>query len=486
MKAMNMKIRIASAAILVFGYSTMLNAQSSEFDDMYFNSKDRVQAVKPLSASTVNNQFQSTESTEAESNDSQQAYQAYKNNTYDNGSYSAKEVNPEFIDKYKNGQGESFGQNSQGYDNPTYNNQDYYAEDYNSEKYTRDEGQTVINNNYYNGYVGGSRYNSFYNDPWSSNRWGSAFNIGYNPGYGWNSAVNIGFGSGFYSRPFYGGYNNSFYDPFNSYASFYDPFYGGGHAYRPFGYNSFYGGNRFSNQYYGYSGGGYYANNGIDNVQRGGRTVVRGGRDLRGSSVRTGTSRSSVTSRPSTTSTAGGGRYVTNNTNNTNNTVVNSPTNGRTRNLSTQNEYVNSSGNSYRATSRSVVKRVEPIENTRRSIRSSNTGNNYSQSNATSTRRYQQQQPQSNGYRTTTNTRTISGGGNNSGSSSSRRYNTTTPRSTYSNPSRSNSGSRSYSSGSSSSSGSSYRSSSSGSSSSTPSRSSSSSSGSSGTSRSRR
>ncbi|MFT7163131.1 MAG: hypothetical protein ACI9GZ_004332, partial [Bacteroidia bacterium] len=101
MKAMNIKIRVASAAVLVIGFSAMLNAQSSEHDDMYFTSKDRVQAVKPLSASTVNSQYQTNDVTEAEPSDSQQTYQAYKNNTYDNGSFSAKEVNPEYIDKYK-------------------------------------------------------------------------------------------------------------------------------------------------------------------------------------------------------------------------------------------------------------------------------------------------------------------------------------------------------------------------------------------------
>ena len=79
----NLKSPALLALTLCVGL-TQTGFGQDEYDDMYFSSKDR-KKIKHAQ----------------ETSDANITYESYSNNTYDNPSYSAKEVNPEYIEKYK-------------------------------------------------------------------------------------------------------------------------------------------------------------------------------------------------------------------------------------------------------------------------------------------------------------------------------------------------------------------------------------------------
>lgn len=164
------------------------SAQNVEQDDMYFRSKDRalLAATKPLTyantlsrASEVNSPINPTDS------------------------YSARNVNPEYISQTK----------------------------VNPSATTQSGGVTYFIPNY----TPTSVNQNIYNNPANWNYYGSGFRPSY---YGMNSMMGYGMMSGF-GNPYY----NSFYSPYSSFGSpysYYDPF-----GYNSFGYNGF-------NNFYGY------------------------------------------------------------------------------------------------------------------------------------------------------------------------------------------------------------------------------------------
>lgn len=197
---------------IVFAMALVNSAFAQEYDDMYFNAKDR----KVVQAK------------ELEKDDSRATYQSYTNNTYTDN-YSAQEVNPDYIARYKTNS--DYAENSQYVDNgdgnvtysePSYSNISYFPEEQ-AALAQGGTGTTVVNN-YYNN-ANPFRGNTFY-DPFM----GFNSGFGYSP-WGWNSGwnVSVGFGWGTrmgfgYNDPFWGypGYAGGWYDPWNNWGS---PYY---------------------------------------------------------------------------------------------------------------------------------------------------------------------------------------------------------------------------------------------------------------------
>jgi len=220
-------------AASVFFLATTVMAQSVEYDDMYFNGKDR----KKLKEKEASEQAAFTQTSANKHN---------KNNSYgevyaDNGtaSQSARNQNPEFAAR----------SNSKA----ATDEDEYYSSSY-SNSYNKASNFNQFNNS----------YSSWYNNPWiANNYWGSSI-------YGWNT-------------PYYGSYYDTWGNPWMN------PYYGSGwsssyafHCGNPYNYgmNGGFGmtgmsfgmvytfGNPYSNSWsswgypgygYGYGyGGGYY------------------------------------------------------------------------------------------------------------------------------------------------------------------------------------------------------------------------------------
>lgn len=268
-----MKTLVSTSLTIIFLMSFgITNAQ--EYDDLYFSAKDRKE-IKYATTPGVN--------------ESLKTYQSYTNNNY-NSAYSAKQVNPELIAKYKQNSRASVQEeirDYEGYVNPSYSSDAYYDENFDEPLYNRDidnvNGQTVINN--FNGV----------NPMWSNTRFRVGTMMGFNPWGGWNTGLNIGFNIGFgnmWNAPFWNmGWGSPFYDPWL------DPFWGMGWAdpwvWRPgwtygrgfwglnnWGWNRWNRWNRWNNGW-AYNNGfydGLWFNNNINrrNVVRGARGNTRG------------------------------------------------------------------------------------------------------------------------------------------------------------------------------------------------------------------
>lgn len=273
MKNLNKIISLLSLVLFFVGFSNLAIAQD-ENDDLYFSKKDR-KSHKAVTA--------------PETTDAGATYTAYAStNSYANATYSAKEVNPEYIEKYKalarqsaaEARGETNDTTVIAAEKSNYNTTDYFVEGevaeydnpsfYNDPKYSRNvqsNQPSNLTNNYYGGYGGG--YNNY----------GSSTNVGYNSAFGWTMGLSYVFGSG--------GYGNNYYDPFapsygcptygyNNYR--WDPYYG--YSNYNYGYNQGYA-HGYSNGYYngGYNSG--YYNGGYDpnsNYTTNSKSVIRGGR----------------------------------------------------------------------------------------------------------------------------------------------------------------------------------------------------------------
>jgi hypothetical protein len=171
-----MKIKILLLSMissLVFG-SAM--AQDVEYDDMYFNSKDRAKLAE-VTASAV--------SEPRKKKLVQEEDEAEEINPTD--SYSARNVNPEYTSR-------SQSQTAQNED------EDYFVNDY------RYNTQARFNN-----------FNSNYNN-WNNNSW-------YNSAY-WGSSMSS------WNSPYYGGNYDAWGNPY------YNPYYGSGWS-SSFGYSSY-------------------------------------------------------------------------------------------------------------------------------------------------------------------------------------------------------------------------------------------------------
>ncbi|MEP6735449.1 MAG: hypothetical protein ABJA70_08020 [Chryseolinea sp.] len=278
---------------VLFGMAALLMtsatfAQSVENDDMYFNSKDRVN----LKAKQAQDEVAYQTAITGNYNKKKQNAQRFDEDVNPTDTYSARNENPEFAAR----------NNSQ---TATSDNQDYFVSDY---KYNN---STKLNNwnNSFSSWYGSPWVASNYFSPsiygWNSPYYGSSFdsfgNPWMNPYYrsGWSSSFsfymgnswNYGWGSGFGM-----GMGMAYGSPFMN------SMYGWGSPYSSFGYG--YGG--FGGGYGGYYGGGYYGggygNNVviINNGSDGGRGVAYGKRATHGGMV---TSRpESVNSRTRTSS----------------------------------------------------------------------------------------------------------------------------------------------------------------------------------------
>ena len=213
---MKSKVAFLSLISLLFTFASI--AQEIEYDDMYFNSKDR---AKLNAAKTT----QPTYSASIKKTKKEAVVEEEIVNPTD--SYSARNVNPEY-------QARSNSETAQA------DNEDYFVNNY---QYNQASNLNSWNNNfnqwYSNPWYGGNYYDPFisswnspyygsFYDPWGSpwanpyyrSGWSSSFS------YHWGNSWNYGWGMNF-------GYSN-YYNPYNAWAG--RPYYG----YSPWG--SYYGG----------------------------------------------------------------------------------------------------------------------------------------------------------------------------------------------------------------------------------------------------
>jgi hypothetical protein len=248
------------------------SAYAQEYDDMYFNKSDRKtvkvqsKALTKESKSLSNSDYNSlTESTEV---------------------YSAKNVNPEYIARYK--ATESNEVQEQVVRNGAYNSDDYFIEDYNVPDSAIGSHQNQIdyaalnkrdqmsysNYNSANSFYGRNPYMGF--SPYMSMGYGMPFGydpfmMGYGYGPGMSMGIGYGFGSGFYPSMSYsismswgtgynpwGGWGAYPYSPY-SMRGFYDPWGWGYPSYAYRGFSPYYGAWGMGS-YYGYSRPYYTAN----------------------------------------------------------------------------------------------------------------------------------------------------------------------------------------------------------------------------------
>jgi len=213
-----MKIRIAFLSLLALSTYQVASAQV-EHDDMYFNSKDRSKMVAAKPAMI-------TKSISAEHE------VATSINPTD--SYSARNVNPEYISQSKMG-------------SATSEQAPYFIPDYTPTSVNQKLSNSSYSNYYnYNNLAMGGYYpysNMYgYGSPYSMYGFGSPYNYyssmyGYNP-YGWSNSLSFGYGMGGYYP----------------YSSYYYPYGGSSWAMGVgMGWSSFYGYNPYYNMgYYGY------------------------------------------------------------------------------------------------------------------------------------------------------------------------------------------------------------------------------------------
>ena len=247
---MRNKSLVLAASVLILATTVM--AQSIEYDDMYFNGKDR----KKLKEKEASEQAAFSQSPASRHNKNAGGGEVYADNS-DAASYSARNQNPEFTSRSKS--------------KAATDEDDYYSSSY-SNSYNTSSGYSQFNNNYGN----------WYNSPWvANNYWGSSI-YGWNtPYYGsyydsWgNPWMNPYYGSGWStSFSFYGGGNPYGYGMMNGVSfglgyAFGNPYHnswsGWGYPYSsPYGYGTPYGYGG-----YGYGGGNYYGGGVvvIDNAQ---------------------------------------------------------------------------------------------------------------------------------------------------------------------------------------------------------------------------
>jgi hypothetical protein len=242
-----MKIKgILFAAVSLLGISGTF-AQGVEYDDMYFNANDR-QKLNTQKSSEV--AYASRE--ELKKADAADREESNANPT---DSYSARNVNPEYISRAQTqsaqADDEDYFVNNYQYNSNQLNNwNNNYNQWYNNPWYRSNYYAPGINS-WNSPYYGYNSYNSPWYDPmWSYNGWSSSFSyhFGNSWNYGWGGNYN------YWNRPYYG----------------YDPYFGGGYGY---------GGGYWNN--YRYPGTIVVINNG----ENGGRKVVYGKRPTRGNAI---------------------------------------------------------------------------------------------------------------------------------------------------------------------------------------------------------
>lgn len=253
--------RISILTSLILGvFVSVSSVMAQEYDDMYFNKSDRKKVkVEKKNAVSENAAIANVPS--------------YNQVAKTTEVYSAKNVNPEYIARYKATESNEVQENAAA--NRGYTSDDYFIENYNDTDSNTELGisQNQIdyaalnkreqmsyrsnNNNFNNPYWRGYPYAGM---GWGAPMWGSPwgydpFMMGYDPfmmgyGSGLSMGFGYGFGTGFYPSMSYSlamswgtGYNPwggwGAY-PYMGMGGFYNP-WAWGHSYG-FGFNRFYGG----------------------------------------------------------------------------------------------------------------------------------------------------------------------------------------------------------------------------------------------------
>ncbi|HEX8038739.1 MAG TPA: hypothetical protein VF490_06290, partial [Chryseosolibacter sp.] len=213
-----MNIKGTLLAILsILGFSGVF-AQTVEYDDMYFNSKDRAnlkaqRTVELASRTPAKSDRYSNEANEGTVNPTD--------------SYSARNVNPEYTSRAQSQsaqvQEDDYFVNNYQYNRNRFNNwNNNYNNWYNSSWYSPNYYGPGINS-WSSAYYGYDTWSSPWYDPfWAYNGWSTSFSYHFGRpwNYGWGGSYN------YWNRPYYG-----YWDPFyNSYmGSPYSSWYGGGY-----------------------------------------------------------------------------------------------------------------------------------------------------------------------------------------------------------------------------------------------------------------
>ncbi|TRX55553.1 hypothetical protein FNH22_18135 [Fulvivirga sp. M361] len=394
------KIFVPVVLVACVAASNVSAQSSTEYDDMYFNSKDRVVKEEKVARQS------------AELKEIEQA-------TIDSDiSYSQKNVNPEYLAKYRADQEES----DRGND---YNQDEYFDEDFNQSNGNsiqgfRNNADVVVQDRFGNTTYYRDAQDLYWSDPFLYR--GTAFDPFMNPGFGWNRFrpgwnVNIGFG-----RNSWGRWGSGFGVSYGWGAGWRDPWLFGGGFYDPWFYDPFFCPSPFRNN--------VVVINNIEN--RSNRTLRRGVSSSR---------RTAVTSNRST------GDISTSRTSRSNSRVASNSRSGE----STRSRYSSrsadrsSQGNYYRR-SRSANNTTGNVSRSRSNTDRSYSNNRSSRSSSNYSRVSQTEQRRS--YRSNSNGSRSSGNNSYSRPSSRSRSYSTPSRSSnnrYNSGSRSSSGSRSYS-----------------------------------------
>jgi len=219
LKDVDMK-NLKQVLTVVFGCFVAFTAFSQEFDDMYFNSKDRAKLNEGKISADLGLTKKNGEIREVNSS------------INPTDSYSARNINPEYSSQLKSG--------SEPVIEDNYFIQDFQPKGVNQNisncncgpgsYYNPYYGNNAWNNPYYGNMGGfGSPFSSYYGSSWGYPSYGG-FNSGLSMsmGYGWG-----GFSPGFYSGMGYGyGSYSNFWNPYsnpwrNGYGGYYGSYYPG-------------------------------------------------------------------------------------------------------------------------------------------------------------------------------------------------------------------------------------------------------------------
>jgi len=283
MKARNsIKILFISILGLLLILTSGVKAQE-EYDDMYFTPKDR----KEIKTESINVPS-STKKSATDADKKEVINPSYSTQLYGNvdENYSSKNVNPEYIERYKVNSKDSAS------DEELTEGDAYYVENYDRSNILNEnlDKKSISQYGYPGSYYG-------YNDPWARyNYYGRSFyDPFYSPYYGsgWGFtpgiSLSLSFGSGWGYNPWYSPYSSWGYP---GYYGYYNPWYSR-YYYNPYAYDPWYGPNYYSPYYryglgyassYYYSGfyngyyNGYYVGSGDvnGNINRYKRRATRG------------------------------------------------------------------------------------------------------------------------------------------------------------------------------------------------------------------
>ena len=225
-----MKLRHIFFILLVGFLSVNAFAQDAEYDDMYFNSKDRAKVA------IARGEVRKVE-------EKAKAKQRAAEDVNPTDSYSARNVNPEFtarsnsesaqadnedyfVNNYQFQKQSQFNNFNRGYNN-------WYNDPWYSSAYFG-SGINRWNSPYYGSYY--SPYNNPWNDPYYQSGWSSSFSYYYgnNWNYGWSNGWGMNYGYGcpnYWSSSWYSPYYSSWYSPYSNWYSPYGYGYGYGYGY---------------------------------------------------------------------------------------------------------------------------------------------------------------------------------------------------------------------------------------------------------------